>query len=55
MFVNVIPFVVSISKGVNFKMVEYVSRRLNTVLTKYIGKIFQFYKKWIYYKHFPDG
>ena len=30
MFANGIPFVVSVSGGVNLKMVEYVIRRLNT-------------------------
>ena len=40
MFINSIPFVVSVSRRVNFTMVEYVSRRLKTVLTKYIVKIF---------------
>ena len=43
-FVNLIPFVFSVSIGVNLTMVEYVSRRLKTVFTNYIGKIFQFYK-----------
>ena len=44
MFVTNIPFVVSFSSGVNFKMVEYVSQRLKTALANYIVKIFQFYK-----------
>ena len=43
MFVNRIPFVFSVLRGVNFTMVEYVSRRLNTILAKSIEKIFQFY------------
>ena len=40
-FVNGIPFVVSVSKGVNFTMVEYVIQRLKTVLTNFIRKTFQ--------------
>ena len=43
-FVNRIPFVISFLRGVNFKMVEYVSQRLNTVIANYIGKILQFNK-----------
>ena len=39
-FVNRIPFVVSVPKGVHFKTVEYVSRRLKTILANSIGKIF---------------
>ena len=44
MFVNRIPFVVSVLIGVNSTTVEYVSRRLKTILANSIGKIFQFYK-----------
>ena len=44
MFVNRILFVVSVLRGVNFKMVEYVKWRLNTLLAYSIKKIFQFYK-----------
>ena len=44
MFVEEILFVVSVLRGVNLKMVEYVSQRFKTVLTDSIGKIFQFYK-----------
>ena len=44
MFVNRIPFLVSVLRRVNFTMVEYVSRRLNTILPNSIEKIFQFYK-----------
>ena len=44
MFVNLIPFVVSFLRGVNFTTVEYVSQRLNTVINNSIGNIFQFYK-----------
>ena len=44
MFVNIIPFVVIVLRGVNFTMVEYVSQRLNNVLANSIEKIFQFYK-----------
>ena len=44
MFVNRIPFVVSVSRKVNFTMMECVSRRLNTILDNSIEKIFQFYK-----------
>ena len=36
MFVNGIPFVVSVSIGVNFTTVEYVIQRLNTILANYI-------------------
>ena len=43
-FVNGTPFVVSVSIQVNFTMVEYVGRRLNTILTNSVGNIFQFYK-----------
>ena len=43
MFVNGIPFVVSVSRWVNLTMVEYVSRRLKTVLANSIGEIFQLY------------
>ena len=43
-FVNSIPFVVSVSRGVNFTMVEYGIQRLKTVLTNFIGKKFQLYK-----------
>ena len=44
MFVNRIPFVVSVLRGVNFTMVVYVSRRLNTILANSIENIFKFYK-----------
>ena len=44
MFVNVIPFVVRVSREVNFTMEEYVSQRLKTVIANSIGNIFQFYK-----------
>ena len=44
MFVNIIPFVVIVLRGVNFTMVEYVSQRLNNVLANSIEKIFQLYK-----------
>ena len=44
MFMNRIPFVVSVLIGANFTMVEYVSQILKTVLTKSTGKEFQFYK-----------
>ena len=43
MFVNGIPFVVSVLRGFNFTMVKYVSQRLNTVVANSTGKIFQFY------------
>ena len=43
MFVNGIPFVVSVYIGVNFTTVEYVIQRLNTLLNNYTGNIFQFY------------
>ena len=42
MFVNGIQLLVIVLIGVNLIMVEYVSQRLKTVLTNYIGKIFQF-------------
>ena len=44
MFMSGIPFVVSVSREINFTIVEYVSQRLNTVLANYIGSIFQFCK-----------
>ena len=44
MFLNVIKFVVSVFRGVNFTTVEYFIQRLNTVLANSIGKIFQVYK-----------
>ena len=44
MFVNGIPFVVNVLRGVNFTMVEYFSQRLKTVLSNSIVKIFQFYR-----------
>ena len=44
MFVNKIPFVVSVSRGVNFTMVGYVIQNVNTIIANSIGKIFQFYK-----------
>ena len=44
MFVNGIPFVFSVSRGVNFTMVEYVIQLLKTVLADCIGKIFKFYR-----------
>ena len=44
MFVNSIPFVISVSRGVNFTKVEYFSQNLKNLLANYIGKIFQFYK-----------
>ena len=44
MFVNGIPFVVSVSREFNFTTVEYVGQILKTVLSNYTGKIFQFYK-----------
>ena len=40
MFVNGIPFVVSVSRGVNLKMVEYVRQSLKNVLANSIGNIF---------------
>ena len=43
-FLNNIPFLVSVLRGINFTMVEYVSQRLKTVLANYSGKILQFYK-----------
>ena len=39
-----IPFVLSVSRGINFTTVEYASQRLNTILANSIGNIFQFYK-----------
>ena len=44
MFVNRIPFVVSVLRGVNLKMVEYFIQWLKTVLANSIREIFQFYK-----------
>ena len=44
MFVNGIPFVVSVLIGVNIKIVEYVSQILKTLLSNCIWKMFQFYK-----------
>ena len=44
MFMNRIAFVVSVLIGANLTIVEYVSQRLKTVLTKFIGKTFQSYK-----------
>ena len=44
LFVNGIPFLVSVLRGVNFTTVEYVSQRLKTVRAYSIGKIFQFYR-----------
>ena len=44
MFVKGIPFLVSVLRGVNFTMVEYVSQRLKTVFANSIGNIFKFYK-----------
>ena len=55
MFVNGIPFVVSVSKGVNLKMVEYVSRRLKNVFDNSIGNIFHFYKNNGYNIKITDG
>ena len=43
-FLNGIPFVVSVSRGVNLTTVEYVRQRLKTVLANFTGKIFQFNK-----------
>ena len=43
MFVNGIPFVFSISRGVHIITVEYVSQRLKTVLAYSIEITFQFY------------
>ena len=43
-FVNGMPFVVSVLRGVHITMEEYVIRRLNTVLANSTGQIFQFYK-----------
>ena len=43
MFVNVIPFVISVLRGFNFTKVEYVSQKLKTIIANFIGKIFQFY------------
>ena len=47
-FVKIIPFVASVSIGVNFKMAEYTRRRLKTALANSIWKIFQFYKNNVY-------
>ena len=44
MFVNGNPFMVSVLGGVNFKTVEYASRRSKTVTANSIGKMFQLYK-----------
>ena len=44
MFVNDIPFVVGVSRGEIFTVVEYVSQSLKAVIDIYKGKIFQFYK-----------
>ena len=44
MFMNRIPFAVSVLIGANLTMVEYFIQILNTVLTNYIDKEFQFYK-----------
>ena len=44
MFVNKIPFVVNVSRGVNFTTVEFVSQKLKTVLANSICKTFHFYK-----------
>ena len=44
MFVNRIPFVVSVLRGVNLTMVEYFIQWLKTVLANSIREIFQFYK-----------
>ena len=55
-FLNEIPFVVSVFRGVNFITMEYVRQRLNTVLSNFIEMLFQFYKKErIKYKNAPDG
>ena len=43
MFVKRNPVVVSISRGVNFTTMEYVSQRIKTVLAYFIGMTFQFY------------
>ena len=40
MFVKNITFVLIVSKGVDFTTVKYVIRRLNTVLSNSIVKIF---------------
>ena len=44
MFVNGLPFVFSILRGVNFTTVEYFIQILKTALANSIGKIFKFYK-----------
>ena len=48
MFVNVISFVVIVLRGVNFTMLNCVSRRLKTLLANSIVNIFQFYKNNVY-------
>ena len=55
MFMNNISFVFSVFRGVNFTMVEYVIRRLNTALNSSIVKIFSSIKQCIYYTHVSDG
>ena len=47
-FVKNVPFVVIFLRGVNFSMLEYVSRGLKTLITNYIMNIFQFIKNNIY-------
>ena len=48
MFVNNIPFMVSVSRGVNFTTVEYVSLGLKTILYKSMVMKIQLYKNNIY-------
>ena len=43
-FMNRIQFLVSVSRGANFTMVDNVRQRLKAILTESIGKAFQFYK-----------
>ena len=43
-FMNGTPFMVSVSRGINFTMVEYFSQGLKTVINNYIWKIFQLFK-----------
>ena len=44
MFINKIPFLVSISRGLNFTTIEYLSRKNEIALVIYINKIVSYYK-----------
>ena len=44
MFVNKLPFLVSVSRGLKFTTIEYLSSKTYIALVSYINKIVSYYK-----------